>query len=93
MMPSHRSTIEDDVARIEGESDFGGAKSYEWIRDVVLVCFNPPDDDAAEESILEDALARAAMFIEKQPCTCEDHGDQCDRCYALGRHGDQEIAR
>lgn len=60
----------------------------------VCVFFNPPDDDASFESIMVDAIARAAEFIEEQPCTCDaPDGDVCDRCVVLGRFADVELER
>lgn len=67
------------------ESDFGGAKSYEWLRDAVAHAFNPPDDDAAEEEICCRAIFDAADYISRQPCECADPDDDpCERCRLLG---------
>ena len=73
------------------------ANDYEYLRDAVIDLLNPRDDDAAEVSILEDAITGAVRFIEQQPCTCtpaqiEDH-DACARCSVLGRLGDEQVSR
>lgn len=90
---------------LEVESDFGNAKSYEWLRDTAVLCFNPADEDSAEEEIVGRAMVAAAEFIERQPCTCKtsdpendrtvpyDDGDQCARCAVLGRYFDTPISR
>ena len=60
----------------------------------ILLAFNPPDEDCAYDDILVRAVARAAAFIEGQPCTCGDADDDpCDRCLALGRIADKEADR
>lgn len=86
-----------DTFAADVDSDFGGAKSYEWLRDAVLHAFNPPDEDGAEEQLCEQAIFAAADFIAKQPCTCEWGWDPqaqdsevatiCDRCAVLGMAG------
>jgi hypothetical protein len=59
--------------------------------------FNPPDEDAACESICLDAIARAAAFVLAQPCHCDPVGDElnmvCPRCRVLGRVRDVEVER
>lgn len=79
------------------DSDFGGEKSYEWLRDALIHAFNPADDDGAEEEIVSRALFEAADFIAERPCECtpamvEDH-DACQRCRVLGRLGDKAVPR
>ena len=60
----------------------------------VCVFFNPPDDDASFESIMVDAIARAAEFIEEQPCPCDaPDGEVGDRCGGRGRCADGAVAR
>lgn len=71
---------------------------YELLRDAVIEHLNPPDDDAAEVSILIDAIEQAASYIESQPCTCtpeqiDEYGEACARCTALGRVGDERAER
>jgi hypothetical protein len=99
--PDHgRSRVRDDIEHAlsveDVESDFGGAKSYEWMCCAIDAAFNPPDGDGDEESLLTEAISKAAAFIEAQPCQCTyadfGHGteadERCDRCEALGRAGD-----
>lgn len=106
MTTQRSSRILDQIAVVAPESDFGNAKSYEWLRTIVELCFNPADEDAAEEEILERAISGAAMFIERQPCTCKTShpeglryavpygdGDQCERCSLLGRYFDDPLSR
>jgi hypothetical protein len=50
----------------------------------VAWAFNPPDGDGDQETLLADAILRAARYIDAQPCACTDDGP-CDRCQALGR--------
>lgn len=76
------------------------AEAYEHLRDVIGACFNPPDEDGAEEAILSQAVQSARDFIAAQPCTCrpevvadEDAYDACERCKVLGRCGDKAVAR
>lgn len=97
--------IRDDYERLEVDSDFGHAKSYEWLRNTASVCFNPPDADGAEEEIVAQAMVAAAEYIAAQPCRCVntgfdgdrsvpyDDGDQCARCAALGRYFDLPLDR
>lgn len=89
-MAEPRRTEEDAWAQLLGAvSGYGGPVSA-----AVCVFFNPPDDDASFESIMVDAIARAAEFIEEQPCTCDaPDGDVCDRCVVLGRFADVELER
>jgi len=74
------------AARAEEE-----AAAYVLLRDKVIELFNPRDDDVSEESIMIDALKRAAAFIEEQLCHCTqdvrppDWETPCPRCVALGR--------
>jgi hypothetical protein len=70
---------------------------YEFVRDLLIEEFNPPDDDIAEPAVMADAIKRAAEYIAGQPCTCtpamvEDY-DSCPRCRALGRRADRRIDR
>jgi len=93
MAESYSDTFVADV-----DSDFGNAKSYEWLRDAVLHAFNPPDDDAAEEHICEQAIFAAADFIAEHPCECtrDDEGDvddPCRRCRLLGESGGVKVSR
>lgn len=90
---------------LTSESDFGRAKSYDWLRDTAVVCFNPPDEDGAEEEIVAQAMLAAAEFIEAVPCTCKtsdpegdrtvpyETDDKCRRCDVLGRYFDTPIGR
>lgn len=61
--------------------------------------FNPPDEDAACESIVLDAIERAYKFAESQPCTCpsemaeDDQYFACSRCQVLGRVRDVAVQR
>lgn len=59
--------------------------------------FNPPDEDAACESIVLDAIERAYKFAESQPCTCAaragDVFDACSRCQVLGRIKNEAVQR
>lgn len=93
MSQSYSDTFTADV-----ESDFGHGKSYDWLRDAVLHAFNPPDDDAAEESICEQAIFRAADFIAEHPCECTRMEDgeidrPCRRCELLGEAGGEPVSR
>jgi hypothetical protein len=70
---------------------------YRFLADAVADAFNPPDNDAAEVSIMVDAVARAREYIAGQPCTCtpamiEDR-EPCPRCTALGRLDDKPLER
>lgn len=97
--------LHDAVARIDTESDFGNARSYEWLRDVALLCFNPADEDGGEEEIIANAMVGAVEYILAQPCTCKStdpdgersvpygEDDQCDRCEALGRYFNRPFTR
>lgn len=73
-----------------------------WNRkmEVIIDWFNPPDEDAACESICLDAIERAYRFAESQPCTCppddmdpNQEFEACQRCQVLGRVQDTEVAR
>lgn len=63
--------------------------------------FNPPDEDAACESIVLDAIERAYKFAESQPCQCvegfepDEVGDYeaCPRCRVLGRVNNKAVQR
>lgn len=61
--------------------------------------FNPPDEDAACESICMDAVERAYKFAESQPCQCVGREEEhhavmvCRRCIVLGRIRDTEVQR
>lgn len=61
--------------------------------------FNPPDEDAACESICMDAVERAYKFVQVQPCQCpegfseDDEFDACGRCQVLGRVRDKAVSR
>lgn len=87
-----------DTFNADVDSDFGGHRSYEWVRDAVLHAFNPPDEDAAEESILERAIFDAADYIAEHPCECirDGYGDvdePCRRCRLLGQSGGVPVGR
>lgn len=60
------------------------------------LCGPRDDGDEGQESILESAVARVALFVESLPCGC-DHldpaDDLCGRCLALGcDHGQHKTA-
>lgn len=78
-------------ARTEGEIE------YEVLRDTIVAAFNPPDEDAAEPSIMTAALDRAYAFIVGQPCTCPpdviEVSAPCARCDALGWAADRPLPR
>lgn len=81
--------------RLERAVDF--EHEYELVRDAVIECFNPRDDDSGEADIMVDAVKAAQAFIVAQNCTCTaervaDH-DPCPRCLALGRLGDKRVDR
>jgi hypothetical protein len=69
------------------------ARAYRYLADEIIRLFNPPDRDAAEESILVDALGNAAEWIEKHLCRCQGPDNVCGRCEALGRYADQPVER
>jgi hypothetical protein len=81
--------------------DYTGEPDTDPVCWAILEAFNPPDDDAAFESIVIDAVERAAQFIEAQPCKCDrTHEDKyelgadgCERCQVLGRIRDETEAR
>ncbi len=52
--------------------------------------FNPSDGDGDQETLLADAILRAARYIDAQPCACTDDGP-CDRCQALGRWHNRRV--
>lgn len=99
--------IQDEYVNLDVDSDFGGPRSYEWLRDTADLCFNPSDGDGAEEELYAQVMVAAATFIESQPCTCTnsdpdssadtsvpyDDGDQCKRCEVLGRYFDRRVDR
>ena len=69
-------------------------RGYGMVREAIVEHLNPPDDDVSEESILIAAVARAAGFIEAQPCSCDaPDGEACDRCIALGRFANERLGR
>jgi len=72
-------------------------EEYEIVRDAVIEAFNPPDDDAAEPSIMAEAVERARAYIEQQPCLCTPEliADQqpCGRCWVLGQCGGEPVSR
>lgn len=77
-------------------SDDGDEQPENVVSRAIVYLFNPPDDDVAYESLLVDALERAAHFIATKPCMCPPDADDwgpCDRCEALGRVNDTLIAR
>lgn len=87
-----------DTFAADVESDFGNAKSYEWLRNAVLHAFNPPDDDMAEETLCERAIFDAADFIAEHPCECirlenGNFDEPCRRCSLLGELGGKRCAR
>jgi hypothetical protein len=77
-------------------SRYDDTSDYEFVRDVAIELFNPPDDDVAEPDIVNRALRDAADLIAELPCTCsepvEDY-DTCRRCRVLGRHFDVLVER
>lgn len=81
----------DDAAEVD---DFWNRKM-----EVLIDWFNPPDEDAACESIVLDAVERAYKFAQSQPCQCpegfdeDDEFDACQRCQVLGRVRDQAVQR
>lgn len=81
----------DDAAEVD---DFWSRKM-----EVLIDWFNPPDEDAACESIVLDAIERAYKFAESQPCQCvggeeENHAViVCRRCIVLGRIRDKAVQR
>lgn len=81
----------DDAAEVD---DFWNRKM-----EVLIDWFNPPDEDAACESIVLDAIERACKFAESQPCTCppemaeDDEFFACSRCQVLGRVRDVAVQR
>lgn len=71
---------------------------YALLADVIGECFNPPDNDVAEESILVDALYDARDYIAATPCVCTpaevlDGYTECKRCRVLGRLADKTVDR
>lgn len=98
---SHRSSVREDVEHrltvIDADTDFGGAKSYAWLREVIDAAFNPPDDDGAEEQLYTEAVIAAGEFISAQRCRCTPAMvadlDPCGRCAVLGRLGDRKLDR
>lgn len=74
--------------------DYDEADRKEQLENIAAAidyCFNPPDDDADQGSILVDALLGAAAYVAAQPCTCTE--DACPRCVALGRFQDKPCER
>jgi hypothetical protein len=63
-------SLRDDYATLTTTSDFGRDESYDWLRDTACICFNPPEEDGAEEEIVAEAMLAAAEYIEAQPCSC-----------------------
>lgn len=89
-----------NVALHLGHEVGGDTVGLAFVDAAIGLAFNPPDDDVAAESILADAVERAAQFIESLPCTCgaappDEYGDRmpCDRCQAIGRDHDVPIDR
>jgi hypothetical protein len=87
------------LERVQTEK-FQWLSSYEYLRDAIIGSFNPPDEDAAEDSVMKDAITRAFNFIETTPCACtwheepnEDVCDTCKRCEVLGREFDVMVER
>lgn len=80
------------MTRADGED-------YVVLRDHLVDLLNPPDDDAAEVSILIKAVVRAVRWIEQQPCVCPggnaelDYDEACERCAALGRSRNDLVPR
>lgn len=79
-------------------NEWEDARWYAMLRALIIDAFNPPDDDAAECSLLADSVVYAFEFIESAPCECKgvqfrvDYGtgigwdwDVCSRCQVLGR--------
>jgi hypothetical protein len=91
------SAGKDGAAEVDDFWDRGMELMIDW--------FNPPDEDAACESIVLDAIERAYRFAESQPCICvnplapeptEDEIDSytaCQRCQVLGRVRDKAVPR
>jgi hypothetical protein len=80
-----------------GDLRHEGICEYRMLADTVGNLLNPPDADEAEVSILMTAVERAKAYIESQPCICTPEGieDQmpCPRCAAIGRLGNEVLAR
>jgi hypothetical protein len=94
--------FDEAMARLEAKQTEANEweETYRMLGDQVIQSFNPPDDDAAEVSILIDAVVLAFNFIKDQPCTCkwneepyQDVCDTCKRCVALGREFDIQVER
>lgn len=69
--------------------------SHAYVTKAIMYGLNPPDDDAAFESVLVAQLTRAVGFILAQPCTCKPGDDDgaCDRCDAVGRWHNEVVGR
>ena len=105
----YRSAIDDDrcpnclrldpfeaarLGRTDGCQCSDDEQAYGMVRESITEHLNPPDEDSAEEAILMEAVARAAAFIDAQPCSCDaPEGDVCDRCMALGRFANERLER
>jgi hypothetical protein len=65
---------------------------YRELADKIISLFNPPDD-----SILVEALERAARYIRNDVCDCaedyETEDDVCGRCAALGQFNCKPVQR
>lgn len=84
-----------DADRAHEADPFSDAYFRDVLGNALVYLLNPPDDDAAFEHVVVQALVGAVEFIEEQPCTCApgDDDSPCDRCAALGRWHDEVQGR
>jgi hypothetical protein len=93
LAPKHRP---DEICTCHPGDLMGeGICEYRMLADAVGGAFNPPDDDAAEVSVLITATERAAEHIRSDRCCClAGYPDApCPRCSALGQWRREPVQR